>query len=65
MVTAWKAAMEAHVSQTSARAYVELQIARARANGLRAGVSHAIAVFPGNPFVLDSLAPLSRGARSF
>jgi LmbE family N-acetylglucosaminyl deacetylase len=65
MVTAWKAAMEAHVSQTSARPYVELQIARARANGLSAGVSHAIAVFPGNPFVLDSLAPLSRGARSF
>jgi LmbE family N-acetylglucosaminyl deacetylase len=65
IVTSWKAAMEAHASQTSARAYVELQLTRARANGLRAGVSHAIALFPGHPFVLDSLAPLNRGARRF
>jgi len=65
IVAAWTAAMQAHASQTSARAYVELQLARAHANGLRAGVSHAIALFPGNPFVLDSLAPLSRGARGF
>lgn len=65
IVAAWKAAMEAHASQTSARAYVELQLGRARANGLRAGVSHTTALFPGNPFVLDSLAPLSHGARSF
>jgi LmbE family N-acetylglucosaminyl deacetylase len=65
IVDVWTAAMQAHASQTSARAYVELQLARARANGLRAGVSHAIALFPGNPFVLDSLAPLSHGARGF
>jgi len=65
IVAAWTAAMQAHASQTSARAYVELQLTRARANGLRAGISHAIALFPGNPFVLDSLAPLSRGARGF
>lgn len=65
IVAAWKTAMEAHASQTSARAYVELQLARARANGMRAGVSHAITLFPGNPFVLNSLAALSRGARSF
>ena len=65
IVGAWTAAMQAHQSQTSARAYVELQLARARANGLRAGVSHAIALFPGNPLVFDSLAPLSRGVRGF
>jgi LmbE family N-acetylglucosaminyl deacetylase len=65
VVAAWTAAMQAHASQTAARAYVELQLARARANGLRAGISHAIALFPGNPIVLDSLAPLSRGARRF
>jgi LmbE family N-acetylglucosaminyl deacetylase len=65
IVAAWKAAMEAHSSQTSARAYVELQIARARANGLRAGVSHAVGLFPANPIVLESLDPLSRGARGF
>jgi LmbE family N-acetylglucosaminyl deacetylase len=65
ILASWTAAMQAHTSQTAARAYVELQLARARANGLRAGISHAIALFPGNPFVLDSLAPLSRGARGF
>jgi LmbE family N-acetylglucosaminyl deacetylase len=65
IVAAWTAAMKAHASQTAARAYVELQLARARVNGLCAGVSHAIALFPGDPFVLDSLAPLSRGARGF
>ena len=30
ILAAWKAAMEAHASQTSARAYVELQLTRAR-----------------------------------
>lgn len=65
VVHAWTAAMQAHASQTAARAYVELQLTRARANGLRAGISHAIALFPGTPFILDSLAPLSRGARGF
>ena len=65
IVTAWTTAMEAHVSQTSARNYVELQIARARLNGLRAGSSHAIALFPNDPLVVESLAQLSRGARRF
>jgi LmbE family N-acetylglucosaminyl deacetylase len=65
IVATWTAAMQAHASQTAARAYVELQLARARANGLRAGVNHAIALFPGNTFVFNSLAPLSRGARGF
>jgi hypothetical protein len=65
IVALWKNAMEMHASQTSARAYVELQIARARANGLRAGVSHAIALFPGSAIVLRSLDPLDHGARSF
>jgi LmbE family N-acetylglucosaminyl deacetylase len=65
IVAAWTAAMHAHASQTAARAYVELQLTRARANGLRAGISHAIALFPGNPLVLGSFAPLSRGARGF
>jgi N-acetylglucosamine malate deacetylase 1 len=65
IVSAWKAAMEAHASQTSARAYVELQLTRARLNGLRAGVDHAIALFPANPLVIASVAPLRRGARAF
>jgi LmbE family N-acetylglucosaminyl deacetylase len=65
IVAAWTAAMEAHVSQASARPYVELQVARARFQGLRAGIGHAIALFPGDPIVVGSLAPLSRGARRF
>ncbi len=61
----WKAAMEAHASQISARNYVELQLTRARLRGLRAGVSHAIALFPNDPIVLDSFGRASRGARGF
>ena len=65
ILRAWTAAMEAHVSQISARNYVELQLMRARLRGLRAGVGHAIALFPNDPLVLDSLALAGRGARRF
>jgi LmbE family N-acetylglucosaminyl deacetylase len=61
----WTAAMESHASQAAARNYVELQLARARLCGLRAGIGHAIALFPNDPLVLDSLAQASRGARRF
>jgi hypothetical protein len=47
------------------RSYVELQLTRARLRGLRAGVGHTIALFPNDPLVLDSLAPVSRSARRF
>jgi LmbE family N-acetylglucosaminyl deacetylase len=59
ILAAWTAAMRAHASQTGARPYVELQLARARANGLRAGLGHAIALFPNDPLVFDSLAPIA------
>ena len=65
IIAAWTAAMEAHISQTSARSYVELQLTRARLRGLRAGIGHAIALFPNDPLVLNSLAAVSRGARRF
>ena len=65
IIAVWTAAMEAHVSQTSARKYVELQLARARLRGLRAGLGHAIPLYPGDPLVLESLAPAARGARGF
>jgi LmbE family N-acetylglucosaminyl deacetylase len=61
----WTAAMEAHASQMKTRNYVELQLTRARLNGLRAGIGHAIAVFPADPLVASSLASLGRGARQF
>jgi LmbE family N-acetylglucosaminyl deacetylase len=65
VLKAWTAAMEAHTSQISARNYVELQLTRARLHGLRTGGGHAIALFPNDPLVLDSLAQVSRGARRF
>ena len=65
ILAAWTAAMEAHTSQTSARNYIELQTIRARVNGLRAGTGHAIALFPNDPPVLDSLQQLGRAARRF
>ena len=65
IVAAWTAAMEVHVSQTGAREYVELQLTRARLWGLRAGIGHAMALFPSDPVVLDSLAHVRRGARGF
>jgi LmbE family N-acetylglucosaminyl deacetylase len=64
-VETWKAAMEAHLTQVASRSYVELQLSRARSQGLRAGVEYATALFPNDPPLLDSLAALSRGARRF
>ncbi len=65
ILSAWKQAMEAHASQTSSRNYIELQLTRARLHGLRAGVEHAIALFPNDPLVLNSLADLKESARRF
>jgi LmbE family N-acetylglucosaminyl deacetylase len=65
IVAAWTRAMEAHASQTTARSYVELQLARARLLGLRAGIGHAMALYPNDPPVVDSLARLGGGARRF
>jgi LmbE family N-acetylglucosaminyl deacetylase len=65
ILAAWTASMEAHVTQGRTRNYVELQLTRARLNGLRAGVGHAIALFPNDALILDSLDQLNRGARRF
>jgi hypothetical protein len=65
IIAAWTRAMEAHASQTAARNYVELQLARARLLGLRAGIGHAMALFPNDPLIVDSLARIGGGARRF
>lgn len=65
IIAAWTAAMEIHASQARTRNYVELQLTRARLWGLRAGIGHALALFPNDPLVLDSLAQAGRGARHF
>jgi LmbE family N-acetylglucosaminyl deacetylase len=65
VVAAWTAAMAAHASQMSTRNYVDLQVTRARLLGTRAGVGHAMALFPNDPLVIGSLAQIGRGARRF
>ena len=65
VVAAWTASMQAHASQMRTRNYADLQLARARANGLRGGVGHAIPLFPNDPPVLDSLSAWQRAARRF
>ena len=65
VLKAWTIAMQAHASQAAARNYVELQLARARLRGLCAGCGHAIALFPGDPLVFESLAQAGRSARRF
>jgi LmbE family N-acetylglucosaminyl deacetylase len=62
LIAAWTVAMEAHATQTSARNYVELQLTRARLLGATAGVGHAIALFPNEPLVFESLSHVGRGA---
>lgn len=64
-MAAWKAAMEAHATQRQTREYAELQLTRARLNGLLAGVNYAIPVWSSDPIVFDSLEPLRRATRRF
>jgi LmbE family N-acetylglucosaminyl deacetylase len=63
VIRAWTAAMEAHASQLRTRNYVELQLARARVHGLRAGLAYAQPLFPNDPLVFGSLAPLAAARR--
>ena len=65
IISTWTAAMSAHASQMSTRNYAELQLTRAWLLGTRAGISHAIALFPNEPLVFESLAQAGRGARRF
>jgi len=65
IMKSWTGAMEAHASQMRTRNYVELQLARARVHGLNAGVSHAQPLWPNDPLVFTSLAPLTRAAAKF
>ncbi|HTV40834.1 MAG TPA: PIG-L family deacetylase [Candidatus Sulfotelmatobacter sp.] len=65
VLNAWRNSMEAHATQVNARNYVDLQLTRARLRGLRSGISHAIALFPNDPVVLDTLAQVSLASRQF
>ncbi len=65
VVASWTAAMNAHESQTQARNYVDLQLSRARLNGLLNGIGHAIPLFPNDPPVIRSLTQLGGRSRRF
>ena len=65
IMKSWTAAMEAHASQLKTRNYVELQLARARVHGLNAGVAHAQPLWPNDPLVFGSLAPLTHANSKF
>jgi N-acetylglucosamine malate deacetylase 1 len=65
VLAAWRAAMEAHASQLRTRDYPALQLARATVNGARCAAAAAIALYPNDPLVFPSLAPLDRAARHF
>lgn len=65
VLEAWTRSMQAHASQLRTRNYVELQLLRAQALGARAGIGHAIALFPNDPIVVSSLIALGTGARRF
>jgi N-acetylglucosamine malate deacetylase 1 len=65
ILTAWTDAMHAHASQLRTRNYPALQLARAAVNGSRCGAMAAIALWPNDPLVFDSLAALTRAARRF
>jgi LmbE family N-acetylglucosaminyl deacetylase len=65
VLSAWKDAMNAHKSQSATRNYVELQLTRARLLGARAGTEYAIALYPNEPMLINSLSQAGKGARKF
>jgi LmbE family N-acetylglucosaminyl deacetylase len=65
IIQAWSDSMKAHESQGLTRNYVEMQLTRARVLGARAKVGYAIALFPNDPIVVESLAVIGQGARQF
>jgi LmbE family N-acetylglucosaminyl deacetylase len=65
VIEMWKASMSAHSSQVNARGYIELQMSRARLNGLRAGVAHAVPLFPNDPVLVGALSAVVKGAARF
>jgi N-acetylglucosamine malate deacetylase 1 len=65
VLEAWTKSMQAHETQAQTRPYSALQLARATVLGARCGVSAAMALFPSDPVLVDSLAEIARAARRF
>ncbi len=65
LITLWQKAMQCNASQMQTKNYLDFHLARARTNGLRAGVEYAIPLFPNDPLLFDSLDSLKKSARAF
>ena len=65
VVDEWQQLMACHVSQVSQRSYIDLQLTRAQQLGAMAGCGHAIALWPNDPPVIQTLSQLQRTARAF
>ncbi len=65
VVEIWGEVMAAHASQMKTRDYVDYQKARAALLGQRAGVAHALELFPNDPLVVGSLAQIDGSSRHF
>lgn len=61
----WIELMQCHTTQLKTRRYIDLQTARARLLGLEAGVEYAQAIFPTDPWIVESLSELPRSVRLF
>jgi LmbE family N-acetylglucosaminyl deacetylase len=65
VIEAWTRAMQSHASQARTRNYTEMQLLRARFLGSCCGVDHAVALFPNDPMIFDSLGDLGNASRHF
>ena len=65
VIHTWKAAMDKHTSQTSARRYIDLQMTRAKLFGARAGVEYAMVLYSEDALLYSSLGTVGKGVRQF
>ena len=65
VVAQWQEAMAAHASQMQTRNYVDYQLARSALLGQRAGVGHALELFPNDPLVIGALDQIDGSSRHF
>ena len=64
-VEVWQTVMAAHASQMQTRNYLEYQLARASLLGQKAGVAHALELFPNDPLVISKLSQIDGSSRHF
>jgi LmbE family N-acetylglucosaminyl deacetylase len=65
VVDEWQQLMACHASQVSQRSYIDLQLNRAQQLGSMAGCGHAIALWPNDPPVIQTLSQVQHTARAF